>query len=102
MLGLVLRLADDPALDPTTGRGPEWGKAAPIALLIILLMGIALFLLIRSMNSQLRKVPSAFLRGETTAAAPAATEPDPTTRPDDAPAGADAAPPGDNGSTPRP
>ena len=47
-------------IDPTTGRGPEWGKAAPVALLIILLMGIALFLLIKSMNRQLRKVPDSF------------------------------------------
>jgi hypothetical protein len=80
MLALVLQLAaDDPAVDPTSGRGPEFGKAAPVALLIILLMGVALFLLIRSMNSQLRKVPSAFLRGEADA-------------PADRPAGADGAP----------
>jgi hypothetical protein len=60
---MLLLAAADPALNPSGGRGPEWGKAAPIALLIILLMGIALFLLIRSMNSQLRKVPGSFLGG---------------------------------------
>ncbi len=62
----VLMLADDPPaeIDPTTGKGPEWGKAAPIGLLIILLMGIALYFLIRSMNKNLRKVPSSFDNGD--------------------------------------
>lgn len=46
--------------DPASGKGPEWGKAAPIGLLIILLMGLALFLLIKSMNRNLRKVPASF------------------------------------------
>jgi hypothetical protein len=46
--------------DPSGGKGPEWGKAAPIGLLIILLMGLALFLLIKSMNRNLRKVPASF------------------------------------------
>lgn len=46
--------------DPSAGKGPEWGKAAPIGLLIILLMGLALFLLIKSMNRNLRKVPASF------------------------------------------
>ena len=68
MLAQVLLIAaDDPALDPTSGRGPEWGKAAPVALLIILLLAVALFVLIRSMNSQLRKVPSDFMRTGTPA-----------------------------------
>jgi hypothetical protein len=44
----------------TSGQGPEWGEAAPIGLLIILLMGGALFLLIKSMNRNLRKVPATF------------------------------------------
>ena len=58
----IALLADDPPaqIDPTTGKGPEWGKAAPIGLLIILLMGIALYFLIKSMNKNLRKVPSSF------------------------------------------
>lgn len=46
--------------DPSSGRGAEWGKAAPIGLLIILLLGIALFFLIRSMNRNLAKVPKSF------------------------------------------
>jgi cytoskeletal protein RodZ len=47
-------------VDPLTEYGPEWGKAAPIGLLVIVLMGVAVFLLIRSMNRQLRKVPDSF------------------------------------------
>jgi len=44
---------------PPPGKGPEWGKAAPIGLLIILLLGAAFWLLMRSMNKHLRKVNSA-------------------------------------------
>jgi len=58
---VVLQWADDGGeIDPETGHGPEWGKAAPIALLIIVLLGIALVFLIRSMNKQMRKVPASF------------------------------------------
>ncbi len=46
--------------DPSSGHGPEWGKAAPIGLLIWLLLGLALYLLIRSLNRHLRKVPASF------------------------------------------
>lgn len=68
MNGLVERgqlavtwLATQPGdYDPSTGKGPDWGKAAPIGLLIILLMGLALFFLIRSMNKNLRRVPASF------------------------------------------
>jgi hypothetical protein len=42
------------------GQGPEWGKAAPIGLLIILLLGLSLFFLIKNMNKQFRKVPASF------------------------------------------
>jgi hypothetical protein len=45
---------------PGSGQGPEWGEAAPVGLLIILLMGGALFLLIKSMNRNLRRVPASF------------------------------------------
>lgn len=46
--------------DPASGQGPEWGKAAPIGLLVWLLLGLALFLLIKSLNRNLRKVPASF------------------------------------------
>ncbi len=40
--------------------GPNSGQAGPLALLVILLLGVATALLIRSMNRHLRKVPPTF------------------------------------------
>ena len=55
-------LAEDPPadIDPTTGKGAEFGKAAPVGLLVILLMCVATFFLLRSMNRNMRKVPKSF------------------------------------------
>jgi hypothetical protein len=47
-------------VDPATGKGPEWGKAAPIGLLVIVLMGVAVYFLIKSLNRNLKKVPESF------------------------------------------
>lgn len=77
-------LAGAAPVDPTTGKGPEWGKAAPIALLIVLLMGIALFLLIKSMNRQLKRVPSDFMRGGAPALADPADQSNPADQSDPA------------------
>ncbi|WP_353648495.1 hypothetical protein ABLG96_16905 [Nakamurella sp. A5-74] len=41
---------------PPPGKGAEWGKAAPIGLLVLVLLGVALYLLIKSMNRHMRKV----------------------------------------------
>ncbi len=60
-------------VDPTTGKGPEWGKAAPIGLLVILMLAVATFFLIRSMNRNLKKVPASFDSATAANAAPAAT-----------------------------
>ena len=58
---VVLLAAPQPGdYDPSTGKGPEWGKAAPIGLLVILLLVIALYFLLRSFNRQLKKVPATF------------------------------------------
>jgi hypothetical protein len=51
-------LAQDPA--PPPGEGPEFGKASPVALVVIVLLGIATVLLIRSMTKHLRRVPASF------------------------------------------
>jgi hypothetical protein len=40
--------------------GSEAGKAGPLGLLVILLLGLATFFLVRSMNRHLRKVPPSF------------------------------------------
>lgn len=49
-----------PAPSPNQDRGEEYGKSSPIALVLILLLGVALVLLIRSMSKHLRKVPESF------------------------------------------
>lgn len=51
---VVMFLAEEPA------RGPEFGKASPLGLLVILLLLVGVFLLIRSMNKQLKKLPESF------------------------------------------
>lgn len=57
----VLADGNSPAdVDPTTGHGPEWGKAAPIGLLIVVLLCVAVYFLVKSMNRNLRKVPESF------------------------------------------
>ncbi|OBF03844.1 hypothetical protein A5730_20865 [Mycobacterium sp. ACS4054] len=40
--------------------GPDFGKASPIGLLIVVVLLIATLLLLRSMNKQLKKVPESF------------------------------------------
>lgn len=40
--------------------GPDFGKASPIGLLIVVLLLVATLLLLRSMNRQLKKVPESF------------------------------------------
>lgn len=51
---LVVVLAEDPV------QGPEFGKASPVGLLVVILLLISVFFLIRSMNKQLRKLPESF------------------------------------------
>jgi hypothetical protein len=42
--------------------GPDFGKASPFGLLIIVLLLIGTFLLVRSMNRHLKKLPQSFDR----------------------------------------
>jgi hypothetical protein len=42
--------------------GPDFGKASPFGLLVIVLLVIATLFLLRSMNRQLKKVPKSFDR----------------------------------------
>jgi hypothetical protein len=46
--------------DPPRDTGPDFGKASPVGLLIVVLLLIATFLLVWSMNRQLRKLPTSF------------------------------------------
>lgn len=40
--------------------GPDFGKASPVGLVIVVLLLIATLFLLRSMNKQLKKVPESF------------------------------------------
>jgi len=51
-------------VDPSTGKGPEWGKAAPVGLLVILLLCIAVFFLLRSMTRRINRVAGEFAARE--------------------------------------
>jgi hypothetical protein len=48
-----------PGPDPG-GQGEDFGKAAPVALVLLLLFFLAVALLMRSMNKHLRRVPESF------------------------------------------
>ncbi|MBC8091397.1 MAG: hypothetical protein H7Y15_05540 [Pseudonocardia sp.] len=47
-------------VQPPPGEGPEFGKASPVALVVILMLGLATVLLIVSMTRHLKKVPASF------------------------------------------
>ena len=48
------------AEDEPNNTGPDFGKASPSGLLIVVLLLIATFFLVWSMNRQLKKVPESF------------------------------------------
>ncbi len=48
-----------PGPDPG-GQGEDFGKAAPLGLVVLLLFFLAVALLVRSMNKHLRRVPESF------------------------------------------
>lgn len=48
------------AQTPGTPTGPEFGKASPVGLVIVVALLVGTVLLIRSMNKQLRKLPDTF------------------------------------------
>ncbi|KUI33630.1 hypothetical protein AU197_20135 [Mycobacterium sp. IS-1590] len=56
----LLLAVDLLAQDPPRDTGPDFGKASPLGLLIVVLLLIGTFLLVRSMNRHLRKVPKTF------------------------------------------
>ena len=61
VIASILLAAPQPGdYDPSTGKGAEWGKAAPIGLLVILLLAVAFVFLVRSFTRQLKKVPDSF------------------------------------------
>lgn len=48
-----------PPKDPG-GQGEDFGKSAPVGLVVLLLFFVAVALLVRSMNKHLRRVPKSF------------------------------------------
>jgi hypothetical protein len=95
---LVILLAQAQPPAPGADRGEEFGKTSPIALVVILLLGIATFLLIRSMTKRLRNVPESFdepgetersgarpLSGESEEGPDGGSPPDPSSGPVDSP-----------------
>ncbi|WP_207908643.1 hypothetical protein [Pseudonocardia endophytica] len=50
--------AQDPA--PPPGKGPEFGNASVVGLVVVLLLLIATAMLIRSMSKRIRKLPASF------------------------------------------
>lgn len=63
-LALGILLAEEPV-----NTGPDFGKASPVGLVIMVLLLIAVLLLGYSMSRQLKKVPESFDEPETAAAA---------------------------------
>ena len=53
---LVTILADD----APRNTGPDFGKASPFGLIVVVLLLIGTFLLVWSMNRHLRKLPKSF------------------------------------------
>ena len=51
----VVLLADGPH-----NSGPDFGKASPFGLLVVVLLLISVLFLVRSMNRHLRKLPDSF------------------------------------------
>jgi hypothetical protein len=43
-------------------NGPDFGKASPLGLVVVVLLVVATVFLVRSMNRQLKKVPESFDR----------------------------------------
>lgn len=46
--------------DAPRNTGPDFGKASPFGLLVIVLLLVGTFLLVRSMNRHLAKLPESF------------------------------------------
>jgi hypothetical protein len=78
------------------GKGEEFGEASPIGLVVIVLLGLATVVLIRSMTRRLKKLPASFDRSDDAAATPDAAPSDAAPS-DAAPSGAapSGAPPSD-------
>ncbi len=57
---MIALLAEEP-----TNTGPDFGKASPLGLLVVVLLLIGVFALVRSMNRHLKRVPDEFGSADT-------------------------------------
>ncbi len=73
VVAFVAVLAQD--VQPPPGEGPEFGKASPVGLVVVLLLALATVGLIVSMTRHLKKVPASFEERDTERAADPAPEP---------------------------
>nr|WP_244880874.1 hypothetical protein [Mycolicibacterium gilvum] len=48
------------AQDEPRQTGPDFGKASPVGLIVLLLLLVAVFFLVWSMNRHLRRLPKSF------------------------------------------
>jgi hypothetical protein len=64
--------------EPPKNTGPDFGKASPLGLLVVVLLLIGVFILVWSMNRHLKKLPKSFdgepAGGETEQAADSETD----------------------------
>jgi hypothetical protein len=60
MTGLHLAAIDLLADNAPHNSGPDFGKASPFGLLVVVLLLIATVFLVRSMNRHLKKLPDSF------------------------------------------
>ena len=60
--GVTTAIVEVPAQEPAPppGKGPEFGNASVIGLVVVLLLLIATAVLIRSMSKRIRKLPASF------------------------------------------
>ena len=49
---------------PPPGQGEEFGKASPVALVVILALALVTIVLIRSMSKRIRRLPASFETAE--------------------------------------
>ncbi|GFG55468.1 hypothetical protein CQY20_24545 [Mycolicibacterium agri] len=66
MTDTILLVAGLLAEEAPRDTGPDFGKAAPFGLLIVVLLLIGTFLLVRSMNRHLKRLPQSFEGDEDT------------------------------------
>jgi hypothetical protein len=69
-VAMVVQPSPVPGPEDPGGRGEDFGKSSPVGLLLLILFGIAVAFLIRSMTKHLKKLPTTFDEQRAAEAAP--------------------------------